>query len=59
MTPLICIGWEFIQYMNNYQSDSKFRYASKYFGISLTYNFGGKQSHERNESTMDEANRIK
>ena len=46
-------------YMNNYQSDSKFRYASKSFGLSLTYNFGGKQGRERNESTMDEANRIK
>jgi hypothetical protein len=42
-----------------FRSDTKYRYASQLFSMSLTCNFGGHKPEARNTSTIDEIDRIK
>ncbi len=42
-----------------FNSDGKFRYASRYFALSVNYYFGKKQQAEQRDNSLDEAKRIK
>jgi len=43
----------------NYSSDSKFRFASQMFALSVSYNFGSTQQGSKRDNSLDEAKRIR
>ncbi|MCW3121713.1 MAG: hypothetical protein JWQ38_1205 [Flavipsychrobacter sp.] len=46
-------------FADNFRADSKFRYASQLYSVSVTYSFGKSKSAEQRNKSIDEAGRIK